>query len=175
MLAYHDTEWGVARHDDQHHLEMLVLEGAQAGLSWQTILNKREGYRAAFHGFDPERVAKMTDRDVETLLQDPGIVRNRLKVTSAIENAKALRAVADEFGTFDTYIWGFVGNTPIVNRFRTMSEVPASTALSEEISKDLKRRAFRFVGPTVIYSYLQATGLVIDHLLDCPRWKDLLG
>ena len=172
-VAYHDEEWGVPSYDDPHLFEMLVLEGAQAGLSWSTILRKREGYRRAFAGFDPERVARFGDRDVERLLADPGIVRNRLKVESAVSNARAVLDVRDEFGSLDAYLWGFVGGRPKRNRFRTLSEIPAETEESKAMSKDLKRRGFRFVGPTVCYAFMQATGMVLDHVASCFRYEEL--
>jgi DNA-3-methyladenine glycosylase I len=169
MLAHHDDEWGRPSHDDRHLFELLTLEGAQAGLSWSTILRKREGYRRAFAGFDPAAVARFTEKDVERLLADPGIVRNRLKVESTINNAVRVLEAQAEYGSFDAYLWGFVGGEPIVNRFRTMSEIPAETPLSKEISKDLKRRGFRFIGPTVIYAFMQSVGMVDDHTVDCFR------
>jgi DNA-3-methyladenine glycosylase I len=169
MLAYHDEEWGVPSHDDAHLFEMLTLEGAQAGLSWSTILRKREGYRRAFGGFDPAVVAGFTTDDVERLLADPGIVRNRLKVESTIVNAGRVLAVREELGSFAAYLWGFVDGEPIVNRWRTLSELPAETELSSALSKDLKHRGFRFVGPTVCYALMQAVGLVDDHTVDCFR------
>jgi DNA-3-methyladenine glycosylase I len=169
MLAHHDDEWGRPSHDDRHLFELLTLEGAQAGLSWSTILRKREGYRRAFAGFDPAAVARFTEKDVERLLADPGIVRNRLKVESTINNAARVLEAQAEYGSFDAYLWGFVGGEPIVNRFRTMSEIPAETPLSKQISKDLKRRGFRFIGPTVIYAFMQSVGMVDDHTVDCFR------
>lgn len=169
MLAYHDEEWGMPSHDDLHLFEMLTLEGAQAGLSWSTILRKREGYRRAFAGFDPSVVARFGPRDVERLLSDPGIVRNRLKVESTVWNAARVLEVQDEVGSLDAYLWGFVGGEPIVNRWRTLSEIPAETPLSKEISKNLKRRGFRFVGPTVMYAFMQSVGMVDDHTVDCFR------
>ena len=169
MLAHHDEEWGTPSHDDRHLFEMLTLEGAQAGLSWSTILNKREGYRHAFAGFDPATVAQYTAKDVERLLDDPGIVRNRLKVESTVNNAARVLEVQDADGSLDAYLWGFVDGTPIVNRWRSLSELPAETELSKAISKDLKRRGFRFVGPTVIYAFMQSVGMVDDHIVDCFR------
>lgn len=168
-LAYHDEEWGVPEHDDRMLFEMLVLEGAQAGLSWLTILRKRESYRAAFAGFDPARVARFTPARVEKLLLDPGIVRNRQKVESAVSNAPRFLEVQREHGSFDAYLWGFVGGEPRMNRFRAMSEVPARTPTSDALSKDLVRRGFRFVGPTICYALMQAVGLVNDHLVGCFR------
>ncbi|MCI0839561.1 MAG: DNA-3-methyladenine glycosylase I [Chloroflexi bacterium] len=170
MLRYHDEEWGEPIHDDRLHFEMLVLEGAQAGLSWTTILNKRENYRRAFDGFDYEKVARYTKRDVERLLGDAGIVRNKLKVASAISNAQALIAVREEFGSFDEYIWGFVGGEPKVNSFRSYKDLPATTAESDAMSKDLKKRGFRFVGTTICYAYMQSAGMVDDHEVKCFRY-----
>jgi DNA-3-methyladenine glycosylase I len=167
MLAHHDEEWGVPSHDDVHLFEMLTLEGAQAGLSWSTILRKREGYRRAFAGFDPAAVARFGAKDVDRLLADPGIVRNRLKVESTLNNAARVLEVQDELGSLDAYLWSFVGGEPIVNHWRTLSELPAETDLSTAISKDLKRRGFRFVGPTVIYAFMQSVGMVDDHTVDC--------
>ncbi|MGH3066110.1 MAG: DNA-3-methyladenine glycosylase I [Gaiellaceae bacterium] len=169
MLAYHDEEWGVPSHDDRRLFEMLTLEGAQAGLSWSTILNKREGYRRAFAGFDPAVVARYTPTDIDRLLQDPAIVRNRLKVESTVLNAARVLEVQEELGSLDAYLWAFVDGTPIVNRWRTLSELPAETDLSKAISKELKRRDFRFVGPTVIYAFMQAVGMVSDHTVNCFR------
>jgi len=168
-LAYHDEEWGVPSHDDRHLFEMLVLEGAQAGLSWSTILRKREGYRRAFAGFDVERLARFSARDVERLLDDPGIVRNRLKVESSVANAGAVLAVREELGSLDSYLWTFVGGRPRRNRFRLMSDIPAETDESRAMSRDLKRRGFRFVGPTTCYAFMQATGMVNDHVVGCYR------
>jgi len=172
-LAYHDEEWGVPSHDDRYLFEMLILEGAQAGLSWSTILNKRDGYRRAFAGFDPERVARFSPSKVERLLQDPGIVRNRAKVESTITNARATLAVRKELGSLDSYLWSFVGGSPIRNRWRTLKEIPAQTAESVAMSKDLKRRGFRFVGPTTCYAFMQAAGLVNDHEIGCFRHREL--
>jgi len=168
-VAYHDDEWGTPSHDDRHLFEMLTLEGAQAGLSWSTILRKREGYRRAFAAFDPAKVARFGSKDVERLLADPGIVRNRLKVESTVNNAGRVLDVQDELGSLDEYLWSFVGGRPIVNRFRSLSELPAETDLSKTISKDLKRRGFRFIGPTVIYAFMQTVGMVDDHTVDCFR------
>lgn len=172
--AYHDTEWGTPVHDDRVFFEFLVLEGAQAGLSWSTILNKRQNYRRAFARFDPKRVAKLGARDVARLMKDEGIVRNRLKIQSAITNARAFLAVQKEFGSFAHYVWGFVDWTPIQGK-RRGRDLPASTAESDALSKDLKRRGFRFVGSTICYAFMQATGLVNDHLVTCFRHKDLCG
>ena len=167
--AYHDKEWGVPLHDDRLLFEFLILEGAQAGLSWSTILHKRDNYRRAFHRFDPKKVARYTRKDVARLLKDAGIVRNRLKIESAISNAQAYLAVQKEFGSFDEYIWSFVGGKPLLNRWRTRSQVPASTEISDKMSKDLKKRGFRFVGSTICYAFMQATGMVNDHGLHCYR------
>jgi len=173
MIAYHDEEWGVPSHDDRHLFELLTLEGAQAGLSWSTILNKREGYRRAFARFDPAMVARFGPEDVERLLQDPGIVRNRLKVESTIANAPRVLEVRQEHGSFAAYLWDFVGERPIVGNWRTLSELPAETELSRALSKDLKKRGFRFVGPTVCYAFMQAVGLVNDHTVNCFRFAEL--
>jgi DNA-3-methyladenine glycosylase I len=174
-LAYHDEEWGVPVHADRRLFEMLVLEGAQAGLSWSTILNKREGYRRAFAGFDPAKVARFDGRKVDRLLADPSIVRNRLKVESTVANARAVLDVQDGGGSLDSYLWSFVGNAPKVNRFRTLSDIPAETPESKAMSKDLKRRGFRFVGPTVCYAFMQACGLVNDHVVSCFRYREVAG
>ncbi|MDH5609093.1 MAG: DNA-3-methyladenine glycosylase I [Cyclobacteriaceae bacterium] len=170
-VRYHDEEWAVPVHDDQKHFEFLVLEGAQAGLSWSTVLRKREAYREAFAGFDPSRVARFGERDIERLLQNPGIIRNRLKVRSAVSNARAFLNVQDAFGSFDSYIWAFVGGEPIVGGWKTMKEVPATSKESDALSKDLKKRGFTFVGSTIIYAHMQATGLVNDHTTDCFRYR----
>ena len=169
MARYHDEEWGVPVHDDQKLFEFLVLEGAQAGLSWQTILNKRENYRAALDRFDPAKVARYDARKVRRLLRDPGIVRNRLKVHAAVQNAKAFLKVQVEFGSFDAYVWRFVDGKPVVNRWRTRRQIPARTSISDALSKDLKQRGFSFVGSTICYAHMQATGMVNDHLMDCMR------
>jgi DNA-3-methyladenine glycosylase I len=166
---YHDTEWGVPVRDDRLHFEFLILEGAQAGLNWETILKKREGYRKAFLGFDPVKVAKMSDAALEALLKDPGIIRNRLKVFSARKNARAFLGIQEEFGSFDAYIWGFVGGKPIQGLRRTLKDVPATTPESDALSKDLKKRGMSFVGSTIIYAHMQATGLVNDHIESCFR------
>lgn len=171
-VAYHDEEWGVPSRDDRHLFEMLVLEGAQAGLSWLTVLRKREGYRAAFAGFDPATVAGFRPRDLDRLLADPGIVRNRLKVESAVGNAKAFLELSAAEGSFARWLWAFVDDSPVLGAFREMREVPAKTALAERISRELKRRGFRFVGPTIVYAYLQAVGVVNDHLVSCPRYLE---
>jgi DNA-3-methyladenine glycosylase I len=168
-VAYHDTEWGVPVHDERTHFEFLVLEGAQAGLSWSTILKKREAYRLAYRGFDPARVSRFGARDVSRLLADEGIVRNRKKIESSIRNARCFRRVQREWGSFDAYIWHFTGGRPVVNRRRTMAEIPAVTPLAEEVSRDLKSRGFSFVGPTIVYAHLQAIGIVNDHLVTCFR------
>jgi DNA-3-methyladenine glycosylase I len=173
MTAYHDDEWGTPSHDDRHLFELLTLEGAQAGLSWSTILNKREGYRRAFAGFDPEAVARFAAKDVERLLQDASIVRNRLKIESTIANAPRVLEVQQEHGSFAAYLWDFVGGKPIVGRWRSLSELPAETELSRALSKDLKKRGFRFVGPTVCYAFMQTVGLVNDHTVDCFRYAEL--
>jgi DNA-3-methyladenine glycosylase I len=167
--AYHDTEWGVPQHDDRALFELLTLEGAQAGLSWTTILNKRENYRRAFDGFDAKKIARYDERKVAALLAHPGIVRNRLKIAATIGNARAFIALQQEFGSFDRYVWSFVGGRPIVNRRRTPKEVPARTPESDALSKDLLARGFKFVGSTIMYAFMQATGMVNDHLGSCPR------
>jgi DNA-3-methyladenine glycosylase I len=174
-LAYHDEEWGVPVHDDARLFEMLSLEGAQAGLSWSTILNKRDGYRSAFAGFDPAKVARFTPAKVERLLQDPGIVRNRLKIGSTVNNAARVREVQRELGSLDAYLWSFVGGHPLVGRFMRLGDIPAETAESKAMSKDLKKRGFRFVGPTVCYAFMQACGLVQDHVASCFRYVELGG
>ena len=168
-LAYHDHEWGVPLHDDRALFELLILEGAQAGLSWSTILAKRENYRRAFDHFDAEKIARYSDRKVASLLADAGIVRNRLKIAATITNAKAFLAAQREFGSFDRYLWSFVGGRPIVNRRRSPKEVPARTPESDALSKDLLARGFKFVGSTICYAFMQATGMVNDHLVTCPR------
>jgi DNA-3-methyladenine glycosylase I len=172
-VRYHDTEWGVPLHDDRALFEFLVLEGAQAGLSWSTILHKREAYRRAFEGFDPHRVARYGARQIERLLGDPGIVRNRLKIQAAINNARAFLEVGREHGSFDRYMWSFVAGRPIRNRWRTLSELPARTDLSDRISADLKKRGFKFVGSTIVYAHMQATGMVNDHLVGCFRHREV--
>lgn len=173
MRRYHDEEWGVPVHNDRKHFEFLVLEGAQAGLSWRTVLHKRVAYRVAFAGFDPRRVARFDARKVKTLLKNAGIIRNRLKIESAISNARAFLAIQKEFGSFDRYVWQFVGDRPIVNRWTTLRELPACTPESDALSADLKKRGFRFVGSTIIYAHMQATGLVNDHLVHCYRHRAL--
>lgn len=169
-IAYHDAEWGLPLRDDRGLFEFLILEGAQAGLSWDTILQKRENYRVAFDDFDAEKIARYDRRRVERLLKNPGIVRNRLKVESTVTNARAFLAVCDELGAFSPYLWQFVGDKPKVYRRRSLKEIPASTAESDAMSKDLKRRGFRFVGTTICYALMQAVGMVNDHLVTCPRW-----
>ncbi len=174
-VAYHDEEWGVPVRDDHHMFELLVLEGAQAGLAWITILRKREAYRQAFRGFDPAKVARFGDKDVARLLADAGIVRNRLKVASAVRNAKAYLEVQARYGTFCDYLWSFVDGRPVVNRWRDLAEIPPRTELSDRISKDLKQRGFNFVGSTIIYAHLQSAGLVNDHLTSCFRHRELVA
>jgi DNA-3-methyladenine glycosylase I len=173
MLEYHDLEWGMPAHDDRHLFEMLTLEGAQAGLSWRTILDKRTGYRRAFVGFDPVKVERFDDRRIEGLLADPGIVRNRLKVSSTVDNARAVLAIQREFGSLDAYLWSFVGGATIVHRFRSQRDLPAESNESRAMSRELKRRGFRFVGPTVCYALMQAVGMVNDHETRCTRYREL--
>ncbi|MFP3940152.1 MAG: DNA-3-methyladenine glycosylase I [Thermoanaerobaculia bacterium] len=182
LREYHDEEWGVPVHDDRDLFEKLLLDGAQAGLSWLTILKRREGYRRAFEGFDPERIARYGPADVDRLLTDRRIVRNRKKVESAVANARAYLALRDERGSFSDYLWSFVDGRPIVNRFAIVQEVPAETEISRRLSRDLRRRGFSFVGPTIVYAFMQAVGMVNDHLLGCfrhrvtaPGWQDLQG
>jgi DNA-3-methyladenine glycosylase I len=170
-IKYHDEEWGVPVHDDRVHFEFLILEGAQAGLSWSMILKKREGYRKLFADFDPVRVARFTEKKLEKILLDPGIVRNRLKVYAAVNNAKRFLEVQKEFGSFDKYIWGFVNHKPIVNKLKSLAQIQPTTKESDALSKDLIKRGFKFVGSTVIYAHMQACGLVNDHLMDCWRYK----
>ena len=174
-MAYHDHEWGVPLHDDQRLFEMLVLEGAQAGLSWLTVLRKRDAYRRAFDGFDPRAVARFTPARIERMLQDPGIIRNRQKVESAVNNARCFLTVAEEFGSFDAYVWRFVNGTPIVNAWKSLKELPPHTAESDAMSRDLRARGFTFVGPTICYAHMQATGMVNDHLVSCFRHQQLCG
>jgi DNA-3-methyladenine glycosylase I len=172
-VKYHDEEWGVPLHDDRGLFEFLILEGAQAGLSWDTILRKRENYRMAFDNFDPVKVARYTDKKVAKLLENEGIIRNRLKIASAVSNAKAFLKVQKEFGSFDKYIWAFVDGKPIVNKWKRVGQVPATSQVSDVISKDLKKRGFNFVGSTIIYAHMQATGMVNDHLTTCFRYKQI--
>jgi len=174
-VAYHDEEWGVPVYDDRTLFEFLILEGAQAGLSWSTILKKREGYRAAFDGFDPAIVARYDERKTAELLADAGIVRNRLKVASAVSNAQAFLAAQEEHGSFSNYIWAFVDGAPIQNEWRALAEIPARTPLAKTISKDLKERGFRFVGPTIVYAHMQATGMVNDHIVSCFRYPEIMA
>lgn len=173
MLAYHDREWGVPEHEDRGLFEFLVLEGAQAGLSWSTILNKRENYRRAFDHFDPQIVAGYDEARIQTLLQNDGIIRNRLKIRSAVANARALLRVQAEFGSFDRYIWSFVDGSPVINAWNSLGEIPAKTDASEAMSRDLKRRGFNFVGPTICYAFMQATGMVNDHVVSCFRYQQV--
>ncbi len=173
LIAYHDTEWGVPLHDDRRLFEFLVLEGMQAGLSWSTILRKRENFRRAFEGFDPARVAAYSQDDINRLLADEGIIRNRLKVEAAVNNARKFLAVQEECGSFDSYIWQFIGGKPTRHRFRSVSDVPATTKESDLISRDLMRRGFKFVGSTIVYAHMQATGMVNDHMVSCFRYKQL--
>jgi DNA-3-methyladenine glycosylase I len=173
MVEYHDREWGVPVHDDRKHFEFLVLEAAQAGLSWSIVLKKREGYRRAFSAFDPEKVARYTGRRIQKLTLDPDIIRNRMKIESAVRNAKAFLAIQEEFGSFDAYCWRFVDGRPKVNRWKEMREIPATSNESDVFSKDLKRRGFSFVGSTVIYAHMQAVGMVNDHLVECFRYREI--
>ena len=173
MIDYHDKEWGVPVHDDRTHFEMIVLDGAQAGLSWQTVLKKREAYREAFDNFDVRKVSRYDDKKISALLNNPGIIRNRLKINSAVVNAKAFLEVTGEFGSFDKYIWRFVGNRTIHNSWKSLKELPAKTSLSDGMSKDLRKRGFTFVGSTICYAYMQASGMVNDHTTECFRYKEL--
>ena len=173
MLEYHDREWGVPVHDDRKHFEFLILEGAQAGLSWSIVLNKREGYRRAFSEFDPGKVARYTEKRVQKLLLDPEIIRNRQKIEAAVRNARAFLLIQQEFGSFDSYSWRFVGGEPQVNRWKTMKQIPATSTESDAFSKDLKGRGFSFVGSTVIYAHMQAVGMVNDHLVGCFRYREV--
>ncbi|MDH3225620.1 MAG: DNA-3-methyladenine glycosylase I [Thermoleophilia bacterium] len=175
MRDYHDTEWGVPLHDDRKLFEFLILEAAQSGLSWQLILNRREGYRAAYEGFNPDRVAGYGEADAKRLLVDRGIIRNRAKIAASITNVQSFLEVQEQFGSFASYMWGFVDGAPIQNAWRAMDQIPAETPLSRKIAKDLKARAFRFIGPIVVYSHMQATGMVNDHLVDCFRYPELSG
>ena len=174
-VAYHDREWGVPVHDDRKHFEFLTLESAQAGLSWYTVLRKRANYRQAFAEFDPAKVARFSAVNIEQMLQDPGLIRNRRKISAAVENARHFLAVQDEFGCFAAYIWRFVDGRPLVNEFRTLADLPATSRESDALSKDLKRRGFKFIGSTVIYAHMQATGLVNDHVLGCFRRSQILN
>lgn len=174
-IAYHDQEWGVPLHDDRRLFEMLILEGAQAGLSWITILRKRENYRAVFDGFDPHKIARYDARKVRALLEDPGIVRNRLKVAAAVQNANMLLTLLEQEGSLDNYLWRFVDGKPIINAWRNLKEIPPRTPLSDVLSKDLSRRGFKFVGPTICYAFMQAVGMVNDHITDCFRHRELAG
>jgi DNA-3-methyladenine glycosylase I len=173
MVRYHDREWGVPVHRDRKHFEFLILEGAQAGLSWSTVLKKREAYRRAFSGFDPALVARYSASQIRKRMRDPGIIRNRLKIESAVGNARAFLAVQDEFGSFNAYCWRFVDGRPRVNRWKTTREVPATSHESDKFSKDLKQRGFRFVGSTIIYAHMQAVGMINDHLVDCFRYREI--
>jgi DNA-3-methyladenine glycosylase I len=173
LIRYHDTEWGVPVHDDRKHFEFLVLESAQAGLSWLTILKRREGYRRAYSGFDPEMVAAYDEKKIAELLQDTGIIRNRRKIEASIVNARRLLEIRKSHGSFDAYIWGFVKNKPVVNRWKTIAEIPAKTELSDAVAKDLKKRGFQFVGSTIMYSHLQAVGIVNDHVISCGRYREI--
>lgn len=172
-MAYHDDEWGVPAHEDQHLFEMLILEGAQAGLSWRTILNKRDGYREAFDNFDVAKIATYTQRDIDRLMANPGIVRNRLKIESAIKNARGVLKIREEFGSLDAYLWRFVDGVPRQNAWASMADLPAKTEQSEAMSQDLKKRGFNFVGPTICYAFMQAVGIVNDHTTDCYRYAEL--
>ncbi len=172
-IDYHDNEWGVPVHDDRKLFEFLILEGAQAGLSWETVLKKRENYRKAFNNFDPVKISRYGDKKIEALLGNKGIIRNRLKITSAINNARRFLEVRKEIGTFDIYIWKFVEGRPITNRYKSMQEIPATTKVSDAMSKDLKKRGFKFVGPTICYAHMQATGMVNDHVVGCYRHKEI--
>lgn len=174
MVEYHDREWGVPVHSDHKHFEILILSGAQAGLNWSLVLKKREGYRAAFRGFDPAKVARYSSEQTRKLLADPGIIRNRMKIEAAVRNARAFLKIQDECGAFDSYCWRFIGGHPKLGRRKTTQQIPAITPESEALSKDLKARGFSFVGPTVAYAYMQAAGLVNDHLLSCFRYQELV-
>jgi len=172
-IRYHDEEWGQPQHDDRILFEFLILEGAQAGLSWDTILQKRENYRSAFNGFDPQRIARYSQGRIDTLLRNPGIIRNRLKIASAVQNARAFLGVQKEFGSFDSYVWQFVGGKPLVNAWRSNQRVPARTPESDSMSRDLKKRGFNFVGSTICYAFMQAVGMVNDHQVECFRYEQL--
>lgn len=173
-VIYHDKEWGIPVHDDRKHFQFLILEGAQAGLSWSTILKRREGYRKAFADFDPVKVARYTEKKIQNLLQDSGIIRNNLKVRGAVKNAKAFLQVQKEFGDFDTFIWSFVGGKPKINTFKSMKQIPATSKESDALSKELKKRGFTFVGSTIMYAHMQACGLVNDHVTNCFRYKEII-
>lgn len=173
MIKYHDTEWGVPLHDDRKLFEFLVLEGMQAGLSWLTVLKKRENYRKAFSGFHPEKVARFSRKKIDMLMNDNGIIRNKLKIEAAVSNARAFMAVQDEFGSFDSYIWGFTGGKPIKNRWRSVGQIPATSRESDAMSKDMRARGFKFVGSTICYAHMQATGIVNDHLVSCFRYRQV--
>ena len=173
MIQYHDEEWGVPVHDDRKLFEFLVLDGFQAGVSWSVVLNKRKNFRKAFHNFNARRISKYTAQDVERLLADAGIIRNKFKIAAAVQNAKAFLKVQEEFGSFDKYIWGFVGGKPLVNAWKSLSEIPPRTELSDRLSADLKKRGFKFVGSTIVYAHLQATGLVNDHITSCFRYREV--
>jgi DNA-3-methyladenine glycosylase I len=173
MVDYHDREWGVPLHDDRAFFEFLVLEGMQAGLSWETILKKRENYRAAFHNFDAQAIARYKPDKIDRLLANPGIIRNRLKIESIVQNARSVIALRKEFGSFDAYLWNFVGGRPIENKWRASTDVPATTAVSSALSRDLLKRGFKFVGPTICYAFMQATGMINDHLVQCFRYKEV--
>jgi DNA-3-methyladenine glycosylase I len=175
MIEYHDKEWGVPMHDDRKLFELLILEGVQAGLNWETVLKKRENYRKALHDFDPVKIARYGKEDVKRLLSNSGIIRNRLKIEAAIINANKFLEIQNQFGSFDQYIWQFVGGNPIKNKFRSLSELPAKTRESEAMSKDLKRRGFKFAGSTICYAFMQAVGMVNDHMVNCFRYKELQG
>ena len=172
-VEYHDTEWGAPLHDDDKLFEFLILEGMQAGLSWLIVLNKRENFRKAFDGFDPRKVARYDDEKIAELLQDAGIIRNKAKVRAAVTNAQAFLEIQTEFGSFSKYMWGFVDGKPIINKWKKLSQIPTTSTIAEELSRDLKKRGFKFVGPTVVYSHMQATGMVNDHLVECFRWKEV--
>ncbi len=174
MIKYHDEEWGVPSHDEKELFEFLILEGAQAGLSWSSILNRREGYEKAFLNFDVKKVVQFSESEYERLLQNPGIIRNKLKIKSAISNAKQFIRVQEEFGSFNQYIWGFVDHQPLQNQFKSLSEIPAYTDISTILSKDLKKRGFSFVGPTIVYAFMQSIGMVNDHLVDCYRYPEII-
>ena len=172
-VEYHDTEWGVPLYDDAKLFEFLILEGMQAGLSWLIVLNKRENFRKAFDGFDPKKVAKYDENKIAELLQNAGIIRNKAKVRAAVTNAQAFLDIQEEFGSFSKYMWGFVDGQPVINRWKELSDIPATSPIAEELSLDLKKRGFKFVGPTVVYAHMQATGMVNDHLVDCLRWEEV--